>query len=122
MEGLMYAGIRETLLRVNASLAGLLTEARRAVQGECDFCVEDVRKIRGPVEEMAPIMAESAELLRRQPELEGELDLYKSQLGDLQATLGQIRVMLLARQASLEAGRAQLSAVSRWMGAFRQTR
>jgi len=41
-----------------------------------------------------------------QPELEGQLELYKSQLGDLQTTLGQIRVMLLARQASLEAGRA----------------
>jgi hypothetical protein len=31
-------------------------------------------------------------------------------------------MMLLARQASLEAGRAQLSAVSQWMGALRQTR
>jgi hypothetical protein len=110
------------MLRVNASLSGLLAEARRALRGECDFGVEDVRKIRGPVEEMAPIMAQSAEMRRFQPELAGQLDLYKSQLGELQTTLGQIRVMLLARQASLEAGRAQLSAVSQWMGAFRQTR
>jgi len=122
MEGLMYEAVRQTLLRVNASLAGLLAEARRALRGECDFGVEDVRNIRGPVEEMGPIMAESTELLRMQPELDGQLELYKSQLGDLQTTLGQIRVMLLARQASLEAGRAQLSAVSQWMVAFRQTR
>jgi len=122
MEGLMYKAARQTLLRVNASLAGLLAEARRALRGECDFSVEDVRNIRGPVEEMGPIMAESTELLRMQPELEGQLELYKSQLSDLQTTLGQIRVMLLARQASLEAGRAQLSAVSQWMVAFRQTR
>jgi hypothetical protein len=122
MEGLMYEAARQTLIRVNASLAGLLAEARRALRGECDFGFEDVRKIRGPVEEMAPIMAGSTELLRMQPELDGQLELYKSQLGDLQITLGQIRVMLLARQASLEAGRAQLSAVSQWMGAFRQTR
>jgi hypothetical protein len=53
---------------------------------------------------------------------EGELDLYKSQLGGLQTTLGRIRVMLLARQSILEAGRVQLSAVSQWMGALRQTR
>ncbi len=118
----MYEAVRQTLIRVNDSLAGLLAEARRALRGECDFGVEDIRKIRGPVEEMAPIMAESTKLLRMQPELDRELDLYKSQLGDLQTTLGQIRVMLLARQASLEAGRAQLSAVSQWMGAFRQTR
>jgi hypothetical protein len=86
------------------------------------FGVEDVRKICGPVEEMAPITAHSTELLWMQPALAGQLDLYKSQLGELQVTLGQIRVMLLARQASLEAGRAQLTAVSQWMGAFRQTR
>jgi hypothetical protein len=118
----MYEAMRQTLLRVNAALTGYLTEARRAVRGECDFCVEDVRRIRGPIEEMAPVMAHSTELLRLQPELAGALSLYKSQLGDLQTTLGQIRVMLLARQASLEAGRGQLSAVSQWIGAFRQTR
>jgi len=118
----MYEAMRQTLLRVNASLAGYLADARRAIRGECDFGVEEVRRIRGPVDEMAPVIAHSMELLRMQPELAGHLDLYKSQLGDLQTTLGQIRVMLLARQASLEAGRAQLSAVSQWMGAFRQTR
>ena len=118
----MYEAMRQTLLRVNGSLAGHLADARRALCGECDFCVEDVRRIRVPVEEMAPVLAHSTELLRLQPELAGQLDFYKSQLGDLQTTLAQIRVMLLARQASLEAGRAQLSAVSQWMGAFRQTR
>jgi hypothetical protein len=118
----MYEAVRQTMLRVNGSLSGMLAEARRALRGECDFGVEEVRKIRGPVEEMAPIMAQSAAMRRLQPELAGQLDLYKSQLGELQTTLGQIRVMLLARQASLEAGRAQISAVSRWMGAFRQTR
>jgi hypothetical protein len=122
MEGLMYEAMRQTLLRVNPALAGLLEDARRALRGECDFGVEDVRKIRGPIEDMAPIMAQSNELLRMQPELAGQLDLYKSQLGDLQSTLGQIRVMLLARHAGLEAGRAQLSAVGQWMDAFRQTR
>jgi hypothetical protein len=71
---------------------------------------------------MAAIVAESAELRRMQPEIAGELDLYKAQLGEMQATLGQIRMMLLARQASMEAGRAQLSAVSQWINAFRQTR
>ena len=71
---------------------------------------------------MAQIAASAAELRRLKPEIAGELDLYKSQLSDLQDTLGQIRVMLLARQASLEAGRAQLSAVSHWVNAFRQTR
>jgi len=118
----MYEGMRQTLLRVNASLAEYFAEARRALSGECDFSVEEVRRIRGPVDEMAPVLAHSTELLRLKPELAEQLALYKSQLGELQTTLRQIRMMLLARQASLEAGRAQLSAVSQWLGAFRQTR
>lgn len=118
----MSEAVRQTLLRVNACLGGLLEDARRALRGESNFGVEEVRKLRQPIEEMAPIVAESAELRRLQPELAGQLDLYKSQLGDLQTTLAQIRMMLLARQASLEAGRAQLAAVSHWIRAFRQTR
>jgi len=51
----------------------------------------------------------------------GQLDLYTSHRGDLQTTLERIRIMLLARQAGLEAGRSQLCAVSQWMTAFRQT-
>jgi hypothetical protein len=118
----MNEAVRQTLLRVNGLLGGLLEEARSALRGESNFGVEEVRKIRQPIEEMAPIVAESAELRQMQPELVGQLDLYKSQLGDLQTTLAQIRTMLLARQASLEAGRAQLAAVAQWVTAFRQTR
>jgi len=118
----MGEGVRQTILRVNARLAGLLEEARCALRGERDFGVEEVRKIRQPVEEMATIVARSAELRRMQPELTGEFDLYKARLGEMQTTLAQIRAMLLARQASLEAGRAQLSAVSQWINAFRNTR
>lgn len=118
----MGEGVRQTILRVNARLAELLEGARRALRGECNFGVEEVRRIQQPVEEMAAIVARSAELRRMQPELAGELDLYKAQLGEMQTTLAQIRMMLLARQGSLEAGRAQLSAVSQWISAFRQTR
>ncbi len=118
----MNEAVRITIRRVNACLGGLLEEARRALRSETDFGVEQVSKLRQPVEEMTQIAAGAAELRRLQPEIAGELDLYKSQLSDLQDMLGQIRVMLLARQAGLEAGRAQLSAVSHWVNAFRQTR
>ena len=118
----MGEGVRQTIQRVNARLTRLLEETRGALRGERDFGVEEVGKIRQPMEEMATIVARSAELRRMQPEVAGELDLYKSQLGEMQTALAQIRAMLLARQASLEAGRAQLSAVSQWINAFRQTR
>jgi len=118
----MSEAARQTLLRVNARLRGLLEEAKRALRGEGKFDTEEIQKIRQPLDEMTAIVAESSRLRRMQPDLEGQLELYKSHLGDLQTTLAQIRVMLLARQASLEAGRAQLSAVSQWVTAFRQTK
>jgi len=109
MEGLMYEAARQTLLSRQRFTSRDSWRRRVALfAANATSVSKSVRKIRGPVEEMGPIMAESTELLRMQPELEGQLELYKSQLGDLQTTLGQIRVMLLARQASLEAGRAQL--------------
>jgi len=118
----MSDAVRQTLLRVNAHLTELLEAARRALRGEGNFGAEEVRELQQPVEEMAPIVAECAELRRLRPELTKQLDLYKANLGDLQTTLEQVRIMLVARQASLEAGRAQLCAVSQWMTAFRQTR
>jgi hypothetical protein len=118
----MGEALRQTIARVNLRLSGLLEEARRTLRGETTFGVEDIRSIRLPVEEMAEIVARSAELRRTHPEICGDLDLYKSQLGEMQTTLAKIRLMLLARQASMQAGRAQLTAVANWINAFRQTR
>ena len=118
----MSDAVRQTLLRVNARVTELLERARRTLRGEGNFGAEEARQLRQRVEEMAPIVAGAAELRQLLPELAGQMDLYKANLEDLQTTLVQVRIMLLARQASMEAGRAQLSAVSQWMTAFRQTR
>ena len=118
----MNEAARQMVIRVNRRLSGQLEEVRRALRGEAEFGVENVKSIRQPLEEMSEIVARSAELRRSHPEIAGEIDLYKSQLTEMQTALGQIRLMLLARQAGLEAGRAQVSAVSQWITAFRQTR
>jgi len=119
---MMGEGLRQTIERVNARLAGLIENARRALRGEGEFKAEDVRQLREPVEEMAPIVAQSPDLRLAQPEIVGELDLYKVHLGELQTTLNQLRVMLLARQASLCSDQTHVSAVSRWASTLRQTR
>ncbi|MGA2097380.1 MAG: hypothetical protein ABSH39_13850 [Candidatus Acidiferrum sp.] len=113
---------RQTMDRVNVRLAALLEEARRALRGERDFDVRDVRRLREPVREMAPLVAQAAELKRLQPEIAGVLDQYKAQLRDLQTTLLQVRIMLQARQASLLAKRNHHTSVSRWVSALRMTR
>ena len=83
----MIDAVRQTMLRVNTRLAELLAGTRRALRGEGNFGVKEVRQLRQPLQEMAPIVAESSELRRLRPELDGQLDLYKSNLGQLETTL-----------------------------------
>lgn len=112
----------QTVVRVNSCLGQLLDGARRALRGESEFDAEDVRRLRQPVTEMTAIVAQSAELRSRDPEIGGPLDLYVSQLAELQTLLVRIRVMLHSRQASLQTCQAHHTAVSRWVTAFQQTR
>lgn len=122
MEGVIDSGVGDTVTRVNLRLAALLEETRKALRGEKDFNVEDVRRLREPVGEMVAIVAQANELKQRQPEIAEQLQWYKSQLGELQTTLVQVRVMLLSRQARLQASQIHSTAVSRWITAFEQTR
>ena len=114
--------LREKISSVNGRLAALLGETKQALRGERDFGPEQIRALRDPVSEMDPIMSGSQELRVLQPELAGGLDLYKSQIGDLQDTLEKVRVMLLARQAQMLADRSQLHAVNHWANTLGQTR
>jgi hypothetical protein len=122
MERLISGATSETIEGVNARLSVLLEGARRALRGEGDFTVQDVRRFRAVLGEMTLIVAESKELRRLQPEIGDQLDRYKAQLGDLQALLLKIRIMLHTRQASVNASQNQNTAVSRWVSAFLQTR
>jgi len=114
--------LKETIANANTRLGSLLAETKQALRGERDFGPEQIRALRDSLTPMDPLMAQAEELRLLQPELEGELDLYKAQLGDLQATLEKVRMMLLARQANLCANHAQISAVSKWAQRLDQTR
>jgi hypothetical protein len=107
---------------INAQLAAMLADTKRALAGEREFGVEQVRSLSEPIAAMALVMERAAELRKLHPEIAGPLDLYKSQLSELQTTLEQVRMMLLARRSQIDAGRAQLEAVSQWANALGHTR
>jgi hypothetical protein len=111
-----------TIEGVSSQLATLLAETKRALSGESDFGVEQVRALSQPVAAMAPIMARAAELQSLHPEIAAPLDHYKSLLRELQTALDRVRVMLLARRSQMDAGRVQLDAVSNWANALSHTR
>ena len=112
---------RQTVQRANARIAVLLASTRRALTGERGFGVAQVEDLSEPIQEMAPLMARAGEVRATDPWVARDLDLYKSQLSELQTALEQVRVMLLAQRAQMDAGRAQLDAMSRWATALRQT-
>ena len=118
----MDSALREKIESVNAQLAGLLEDTRRALRGARDFGVEQVRALSRPISEMAPVMERAAELRTLHPEIQGQLDLYKSQLGELHILLQHGHMMLQARRGQREAGRVQMEAVSQWAKMLGQTR
>ncbi len=108
--------------QINGQLASMLAGAKGALNGESEFGVEQVRALSAPITEMAPVMERASELRKQHPELAEQLDLYKSQLLELQKTLEQLSMMLHARRSQMDAGRKQLNAVSQWASALGQTR
>lgn len=107
---------------VNLRLAELLRHARQALRGETVFGVEQVRELSRHIGDMDSVCGQAPELRLLRPDVDGELDLYKSQLGELGTTLHQIRLMLLSQRARMEANRAQLAAVSHWASTLMNTR
>ena len=80
---MMNDDLRGALQRVNDRMAELFKNAQGARRGERDFTPEDVRQPRETMDALAPIVAQSYELRRRQPELGEPLDLYKSHLNGI---------------------------------------
>jgi hypothetical protein len=112
----------QTIERINSRLASQLQEARRSLCGGREFAVDNVRQLRATLAEIAPLVAQSNVLCETHPEVAVSLQLYKSQLRELQALLFQIRIVLQTRQAAVSASRSHSAAVSGWVSAFHLTR
>jgi hypothetical protein len=118
----MSTALWDQVPAVNVRLAELLRHARQALRGETVFGVEQVRELAQHIAVMDSVCAQGPELRLLRPDVAPELDLYKSQLGDLSSTLHQVRLMLLSQRAQMETSRAQLAAVSHWASTLMSTR
>ena len=112
---------RAQITAASAEVAALSSLARRALEGQAEFGPEQLRTLKSVLDRMDPLMLQSAQLRREQPELRPDLDAYKALLTELEPLLERIRVMLLARRAQMVLDRGQLEAVARWSDALRQT-
>jgi hypothetical protein len=114
--------LADRIAALNSKLAELLAETRRALSGQSVFGPEQVRALLEPIDEMAPVMKRAPELRALEPAIATHIDLYRTQLAELQTTLEHVRIMLVGKRAQMEARRGQLDAVAQWAAALRQTR
>lgn len=118
----MEDSIRDQIREAEAKLGNLLSRAREALAGRQDFNVHDIRSISERLGQMAPIVAQAADLRAKDTQLDTDFKAYAETLKQLDVTLEQVRFMFLARQAQLAAARSHMETVNLWASAFKQTR
>jgi hypothetical protein len=118
----MGGALWQTVESSNSRMGELLAGAQGALRGECAFGPTEVRALGVVLGEMAPVIAKSQELRRTHPEIAEALNLYRSQLVNLQKTVERLRITLLVHRSTLEGHRTHLSAASLWCTAFQRTR
>jgi hypothetical protein len=106
---------REIVEHSNVVLAALLRDARRSLRGESAFSAEQLLRLEEPMAAMAAVMAQSAEIHVAEPNLAEPLELYASQLLELQSVLERIHILLVVQRRAMEAGSVQLSVAADWL-------
>lgn len=122
MECLMEPSATARVQQANLKVRSILSHAHSALTGQQDLTPENIRDISQPLAEMTAIISQAATLRATDANLDASLKEYAQNLAELQCALEQVRFMLLARQAHLEASRCHLGAVDLWATAFQQTR
>jgi len=109
------------LREANGKLQMLLHRADDAMAGRGSFVSEDLRQAHGPVSDVAPVLSDAMRLRASVAEVDTELHNYSENLQAAQVALDRVRVVLLARCASMEAQRVHLEAVNLWSSAYTKT-
>lgn len=102
-------------------LRTLLRSAEDAIAGRQNFTVEDLRSAQEPVRKMTSLIDEAKRIRNGDPEVSNVLQDYAMNLKAAQIALDRVRVVLLARCASIEAQRAHLESVRMWSSAWAHT-
>jgi hypothetical protein len=117
--------MKETILtsvrNANGRLRALLNDAEEAIAGRRNFTVDDLRSAQEPVSKMTPLIDEAKRIRNTDPNISNELQDYAKNLEAAQVALDRVRVVLLARCASMGAQRSHLESVRMWSSAWAHT-
>jgi hypothetical protein len=106
---------------VNREVAGLLRRVDGLVHGTGDIGAAELRRVRRLLEAMGPEVKEALAngsvdaLLRRQ------IETYAENLKALESSLNQVKCVMLARRARMDAAQRHVDGLRGWVNAYRQT-
>jgi uncharacterized protein with von Willebrand factor type A (vWA) domain len=106
---------------VNLEVNRFRERVDRLIHGTADLGAPELRRLRRLLESMAPDVREAIATESIDRDLRAELDVYAENLKALDASLQQVRCVMLSRQAHMAAANCHVSGMRGWLNAYRQT-
>jgi hypothetical protein len=108
-------------LSANCELRNFLERVDAMVHGTGDVGPGELRAIGRLLETMAPEIGEASHAVSADAALQAQIQEYAGNLRALQASLEQVRCVMLARLTQIEAARQHIAGLRGWANAYRQT-
>ena len=121
MDGTLIAAGPYPLDAVNQELAAFLARVDALVDGTGDLRAEEWRAMRRVLESIHPALLDAARHASVDSLLRAQLDAYARNLRVLEASLNQVRCVMLARRARVDAAQRHVTGLRGWVNAYRRT-
>jgi hypothetical protein len=117
----MPTGRLDRLLSANRELRGFLQRVDGLVHGTSNIDAGELRAVSRLLESMAPEIGETSPAVPVDPGLQTQVQEYIGNLRALQASLEQVRCVMFARLAQIDAARQHMNGLQSWANAYHQT-
>jgi hypothetical protein len=117
----MPTGRFDRFVSANRELRSFLRRVDELVHGTSDVDAAELRAVSCLLESMAPEIGETSSAAPIDSGLQTQVQEYISNLRTLQASLEQVRCVMFARLAQIDAARQHMNGLQSWTNAYRQT-
>jgi hypothetical protein len=117
----MPTGRFDRLISANRELRSFLERVDELVHGTCNIDAEQLHAVSCLLESMSPEIGETSPAVPIDSGLHTQVQEYISNLRALQASLEQVRCVMFARLAQIDAARQHMNGLQSWANAYRQT-
>jgi len=117
----MTTGRLDRLLSANRELGSFLQRVDELVHGTSNIDAGELRAVSRLLESMAPEIGETSPAVSLDSGLQMQIQDYIGNLRALQTSLEQVRCVMFARLAQIDAARQHMNGLQSWADAYRQT-